>query len=220
MEQKPTAKGQAPLAGTPGQLVIVSGPSGVGKSTVVAQVLERFRGAMRLSVSATTRQPRPGEVSGENYHFLSHSDFRHRLDADEFIEAIEVFGRGHWYGTLRQEVIPSLRQGVWVMLEIDVDGARRVLDKHPQAITIFIEPSSMQELERRLRQRRTDSEEAIQRRLAVAAEELHRASEYRCRVINDTVREAVDEVCSILTEQGLKPQEAGGQAGTMGETDD
>ncbi len=144
-------------------------------------------------------------MDGINYHFLSPTEFRRRLDAREFLEAVEVFSRGHWYGTLRDEVIPSLRAGQWVMLEIDVDGARRVLEQHPDALTIFIEPSSMRELERRLRQRKTDSEEAIERRLAVAAEELHRASEYRYRVVNDTVQGAVSEICDVLAEHGLTP---------------
>lgn len=190
---------------SPGQLVIVSGPSGVGKSTIVPQVLARFRGGLRPSISATTRPPRPGEANGKNYHFLTPEAFRQRLEAGEFLEAVEVFSRGHWYGTLRDEVLPSLSQGVWVMLEIDVDGARRVLEKYPHALTIFIEPSSMQELERRLRQRKTDSQQAIQRRLAVAADEMRRAGEYRFRVVNDTVDGAVNEICSVLSKQGLTP---------------
>lgn len=184
--------------------MILSGPSGVGKSTIVPQVLARFKEGLRPSISATTRPPRPGEVDGRNYHFLSSSDFRHRLDAGEFLEAVEVFGRGHWYGTLKSEVLPSLRAGVWVMLEIDVDGARRVLEQYPQALTIFIEPSSMKELERRLRQRKTDSEQAIQRRLTVAAEEMQRALEYRYRVVNETVEGAVSEICDVLRENGLR----------------
>lgn len=193
------------MSDKPGQLVIISGPSGVGKSTIVPLVLAHFRGAMVPSISATTREPRPGEVDGKNYHFLSSSDFRHRLDAGEFLEAVEVFGRGHWYGTLAEEVLPRLQRGVWVMLEIDVDGTRRVLEKYPQALTIFIEPSSMHELERRLRSRKTDAEEAIQRRLTVAREEMERAGEYRYRVVNDTIEGTVEEICSMLQEQGLKP---------------
>jgi guanylate kinase len=188
-----------------GKLVIISGPSGVGKSTIVPQVLQRFHGRLRPSISATTRPPRPGEVDGVNYYFLLPAEFRRRLGAGEFLEAVEVFSRGHWYGTLRDEVIPSLQTGQWVMLEIDVDGARRVLEQHSDALTIFIEPSSMKELERRLRQRKTDSEEAIERRLAVAAEELKRASEYRYRVVNDTVEGAVNEICDVLAEHGLAP---------------
>lgn len=188
----------------PGQLVIISGPSGVGKSTIVPRVLAEFRGRLRPSVSATTRPPRPGEVDGKNYHFLTPHDFQQRLRNGDFLEAIEVFSRGHWYGTLRDEVIPSLKAGIWVILEIDVDGARRVLEQYPQALTIFIEPSSVKELERRLRERKTDDEQAIERRLAVAREELGRAGEYRHRVVNDAVDEAVHEICDILRARGIQ----------------
>ncbi|TWT76943.1 Guanylate kinase [Posidoniimonas polymericola] len=191
----------------PGKLVIISGPSGVGKSTIVPLVLSHFRGRLAPSISATTRPPRPGEVDGRNYHFLRSSEFRRRLDAGEFLESVEVFGRGHWYGTLAEEVLPRLHRGVWVMLEIDVDGTRRVLEQYPQALTIFIEPSSMHELERRLRARKTDAEEAIERRLAVAREEMQRAGEYRFRIVNDTIEGAVAEICSVLQEQGLKPSD-------------
>lgn len=193
------------MSDQPGQLVIISGPSGVGKSTIVPLVLSHFRGGLVPSVSATTRPPRPGEVDGKNYHFLSAAEFRRRLTEGEFLESVEVFGRGHWYGTLKDEVIPRLRRGVWVMLEIDVDGARRVLAEYPSALTIFIEPSSMHELERRLRARKTDTEGAIQRRLTVAAEEMQRAGEYRYRVVNDTIDGAVAEICSVLQDRGLRP---------------
>lgn len=201
---EPTAESQPPApTPKPGKLVIVSGPSGVGKSTIVPRVLDHFGPTLRASISATTRPPRPGEVDGKNYHFLSADEFRRRLDAGEFLEAVEVFSRGYWYGTLRSEVIPSLAQGEWVMLEIDVDGARRVLQQYPNALTVFIEPLSMRELERRLRERKTDAEEAIQRRLTVAREELERAIEYTYRVVNDTVEGAVREICEVLEEHGL-----------------
>jgi guanylate kinase len=186
-----------------GKLVVISGPSGVGKSTVVRQVLGRFNNRLRLSVSATTRPPRGQEQDGVDYYFLSDSEFARRRAAGEFLECVEVFGRGHWYGTLWSEVRGSLSRGIWVILEIDVDGAQEVLRQYPEAVTVFIRPDSMDELERRLRLRGTEKEEAIQRRLAVARHELQRADHYEYQVVNVTVDQAVDDICDILRTRGL-----------------
>jgi guanylate kinase len=186
-----------------GKLVVISGPSGVGKSTVVRQVLSQFGPQLRLSVSATTRPPRGDEQDGVDYFFLSDAEFARRRAAGEFLECIEVFGRGHWYGTLWSEVRSSLSQGKWVILEIDVDGAREVLRQFPEAVTIFIRPDSMEELERRLRRRGTEHEDAIQRRLAVARHELQLADHYEHQVVNVTVPQAVDEIRDILRTRGL-----------------
>ncbi len=188
----------------PGKLVILSGPSGVGKSTVVAEVLKRYGGRLRLSISATTRLPRPGEQDGEDYHFLSGEEFFRRRAQGEFLECVEVFGQGIWYGTLWSEVRPSLEAGKWVLLEIDVDGAEKVLEQPAGAVTIFIQPRSMEELERRLRSRGTEDDEAVQRRLRVAQNELKLAKRYEYQVVNDTVAEAVNEICQILQNQGLR----------------
>jgi guanylate kinase len=152
---QPEAFPASMIAAKPGKLVVISGPSGVGKSTVVREVLQRLGPAIRLSVSATTRPPRPGERDGVDYYFLTDAEFRRRRDEGEFLECIEVFGRGHWYGTLWSEVRSSLSQGKWVILEIDVDGAGEVLRQFPEAVTIFIRPESVEELERRLRSRGT-----------------------------------------------------------------
>ncbi|MEM6655327.1 MAG: guanylate kinase [Planctomycetota bacterium] len=198
------------MPATPGKLVIISGPSGVGKSTIVPLVRQRFGPSLRMSVSATTRPPRPGEVDGENYHFLTGAEFQQRLAAGEFIEAIEVFGRGHWYGTPESEVLPRLREGVWVILEIDVEGAARVVSRYPEAVTIFIAPAedagrSIEELERRLRARGTESEEALARRLEVARRELDRADDYTHVVVNQDIQQAVDQICNLLQDTGLPP---------------
>lgn len=190
-------------ASIPGQLVVISGPSGVGKSTVVREVLDHFGERLRLSVSATTRPPRRGERDGEQYHFLSDEQFARRRESGEFLECIEVFGHGHWYGTLWSEVRSSLEVGQWVILEIDVEGAQEVLGKFAEAITVFILPGDLAELERRLRSRGTESEEAIERRLSVARRELQLADRYQYQVINETVAGAVDEIIRILESRGL-----------------
>jgi len=181
-----------------GKLVIVSGPSGAGKSTVMRQLLRQCPLPLVLSVSATTRPPRPGERDGVDYHFLTELQFGNRRDAGDFLEWKEVFGQGHLYGTLRSETESGLASGKWVVLEIDVQGAAAVLEQRADAITIFLHPGSMEELERRLRHRGTESEDSIQRRLDVARREMGRREMYRYEVINDTVDHAVREICDIL----------------------
>lgn len=181
-----------------GKLIVMSGPSGVGKSTVLKEVLDRLKGRLRLSVSATTRDPRPAEEEGIDYFFLSPEEFHRRREADEFLECCEVFGSGHWYGTLLSEVTPSLTEGKSVLLEIDVEGAARVLERYPEAVTIFVRPSSLEVLERRLRERGTESEEAVARRLEVAQRELRRAESYQHQVINDELAQAVSQIVEIV----------------------
>jgi len=185
-----------------GHLIVLSGPSGVGKTTLLKGLLARFPEKLKLSTSATTRPPRPGERDGIDYYFLTPEEFERRREAGEFLEACEVFGRGYWYGTPYGEVTPSLEAGKSVILEIDVEGTERVLESYPEALTIFVRPSSPAELERRLRERATESEESVQRRLEVARRELALADRYQYQVVNDKINEAIDEISQILKQRG------------------
>jgi len=192
-----------------GKLIIVSGPSGTGKTTVLRGVFEKFDGKQILasSVSATTRPPRPDEVDGVDYHFLTKEVFALRRRGGEFIECFEVFGRGYWYGTLKTEVSTGLKAGKWVVLEIDVQGALAVMQSYPDAISIFVLPDSIEELQRRLRGRGTETEEAVERRLQHANSELALAGQYGYQVVNDDLDRAIQEICDILTQEiGGRPQ--------------
>ena len=190
------------MTASQGRIVVISGPSGAGKTTVVKRLFQRCT-RLAASISATTRPPRPGEQQGVDYHFLTPQEFERRRQAGAFIECFEVFGRGYWYGTLWAEVTPSLEAGKWVVLEIDVQGALAVRQRYPGAITIFVRPSSSEELERRLTKRGTESAAAIERRLAVARHELACADQYQYQVLNDNVEQAVDRICEILVQNGV-----------------
>ncbi|EMI19706.1 guanylate kinase [Rhodopirellula maiorica SM1] len=188
-----------------GRLIIISGPSGAGKSTVVRQLRQECPLPLQPSISATTRQPRPGEQDGVDYFFLDHNEFERRREAGDFLECKEVFGCGHWYGTLREQVATGLDAGKWVILEIDVQGALAVLDhKEFSPITLFIHPGGMEELERRLRTRGTESEEAIAARLETACREMQFMHRYQYEIINGSVDRAVSEICQILKDQKEK----------------
>ncbi|MBI1246418.1 guanylate kinase [bacterium] len=188
---------------THGILVILSGPSGAGKSTVVRKLLELPEPSIELSISATTRSPREGETDGVDYHFLSKEEFQRRIDNDQFLEYVEVFRTGHLYGTLRSEVESRIKQGISVLLEIDVEGAEKVAQKYPEAVTIFISPESEEELERRLRDRGTETEEAINRRLETAKHEMRASAWYRYRVVNraEAADQAVTQLADIIRQE-------------------
>jgi guanylate kinase len=181
-----------------GRLVVVSGPSGAGKTTVLERVVQQSPLPLVRGVSATTRPPREGERDGVDYHFLSPEEFAARRNKGEFLECFQVFGPGHWYGTLSSEVTTSLAAGKWVVLNIDVKGAAAVMDRYGDAIGIFVRPSSIDELRRRLLLRGTETEEAIRQRLDQARHELDLACRYRYQVINDDVGQAVARICEIL----------------------
>jgi len=185
-----------------GKLVVISGPSGAGKTTLLKRLYVNCPRPLQASVSATTRPPRPGEVDGVDYHFLSREEFARRREAGEFLECFEVYQRGDWYGTLKSEVAPSLAAGKWVVLEIDVQGTLAVLQHYPDALTIFVRPGSVDELERRLRDRGTESEAALARRLEVARRELASIDRYSYQIVNDDIDRAVRELCEILTQSG------------------
>lgn len=174
----------------------------MGKTTVVRRVLDKCPLPLTLSTSATTRPPRADEVDGVDYRFLTQREFLRRREAGDFLESFEVFGHGHWYGTLHDEVASSLAAGKWVVLEIDVNGAMQVVEQYPDAITVFVSPDSLVELERRLRGRGSETEDRIQRRLEIARNELTFRDRYRHVVINDNVTRAANEIIEILTQAG------------------
>ena len=183
------------------RVLVLSGPSGSGKSTIVQRLVQECRVPLRLSVSATTRAPRPGEIDGEHYYFLTLAEFEAKRQRGEFMECAEVHRTGNWYGTLWSEVDVAQKLGKWSLLEIDVEGAQSVMAMYPNAVTIFVTLPSLDEYERRLRARGTESEEVLQRRLQTAREELKLAGCYRFRVVNDDLDQTVREICQIVSEQ-------------------
>ena len=183
------------------QVVVLSGPSGSGKTTIVERLIREAPIKLVKCVSATTRQPRSGEVHGDAYYFLSSEEFAARRTRDEFLETAEVFEAGYWYGTLKSEIDRARLEGGWAFLEIDVQGALRVMEVYPDALTIFLEPPSLEVCEQRLRTRGTDSEATIQKRLKRVHEEQQLAYRYCHRVVNDDLDQAVAAIHQILTER-------------------
>ena len=184
-----------------GTLFIVAAPSGAGKSSIVNAVLARDP-KLRLSISFTSRAPRPGERDGEHYHFVTEEQFQRMIDAGDFFEYARV--HGDWKGTARQSVEPHLEAGHDVLLEIDWQGAAQVRAKVPDAVGVFILPPSRQALEQRMRSRGQDSEEVIARRLAAAREEMSHYGEFDYVIVNEVFDTAVDEMCAIFTASRLR----------------
>ena len=177
------------------RLFVVSGPSGVGKGTLVARVRDRLPG-LGLTVSATTRAPREGEKNGVSYYFMDDSEFARRVENGEFLEWANV--HGHRYGTLKAEAERLMAEGSSVVLEIDVQGGLNVRKVYPDVALVFIEPPSIGELERRLRGRGTEDESSIELRLANANHEMELASLYDVRIVNDDLERATDELVSTI----------------------
>ena len=177
-----------------GLLVVVSGPSGAGKGTICQALLEKT--ALAYSVSATTRQPRAGEVDGESYYFISVEAFEEMIEKDELLEWAKVYD--NYYGTPLKKVEEKLAAGEDILLEIDTQGAMKVREKFPEGVYIFILPPSFAELERRIRGRDTETEEVLKKRLAAAIDEIEVGRLYKYVVMNDKVEDAVDAICAVL----------------------
>ena len=176
---------------------VITGPSGVGKGTLIAALRERHA-ELALAVSATTRPPRPGEQDGVAYHFMTEAEFQRRLENGEFVEHAGF--AGHRYGTLRAELERRTRGGAPVVLEIELQGARQIREAMPDAVAIFIAPASFEQLRERLQERGVDDAAGVERRLAIARTELAAREEFRFVVVNDEFERAVAELDAIYVQ--------------------
>ena len=180
------------------QILVLSGPSGSGKTTVVERLISESSVTLVKAISATTRPQRKGEIDGHAYYFLNTDEFIARRDRGEFLETAEVFGAGYWYGTLKSEIQRARDLNGWAFLEIDVQGALKVMEIYPKALTIFLKPPSLEVCEQRLRNRGTDSEETIQRRMRKVHEELALSDRYCYQVVNDELSQTLNEIKAII----------------------
>lgn len=180
-----------------GKLIVLTGPSGVGKGTLMQKLLQ-LHPELYYSVSATTRSPRPGEINGQNYYFITRSQFEKLVAQGELLEWAEF--AGNYYGTPRAAVLEQIQSGKLVILEIELEGARQIRASYPNALSIFILPPSFAELEKRIRGRGQDSQEAIARRLNRAQEEIQAADEFDIQIINDDLETALNQIEAVLFE--------------------
>lgn len=195
-------QGSADSARTRGRLVVLAGPSAVGKSTVVAELRERIDD-LYFSVSMTTRAPRPGEVDGRDYFFVSKDDFQAAIDAGRMLEWAEIHSGIQLSGTPAAPVEDALDAGRPVLVEVDLAGVRAIKSTAPDAQFVFLAPPSWEELERRLRSRGTETEEVVERRLTTAREEMDAQDEFDTVVVNDDISESVDKLVQLLVGPGL-----------------
>ena len=184
------------MAKNKGVLIVISGPSGAGKGTICKALLEKHKD-IHLSVSATTRDPRQGEVHGVNYYFLNKDEFLKKVEEDDFLEWAEVYG--NCYGTPKSNVQELLDSGKDVILEIDIQGALKVKENTEEGVFIFILPPSMEELKQRIINRGSETPESLMRRFNSAYQEINYISKYNYAVVNDTVENAVNKIENILT---------------------
>lgn len=178
-----------------GSLIVMSGPSGCGKGTVIQEFLKKHKDAW-LSISCTSRDPRPGDVPDETYYFISRDEFLEKIDKEEFLEYAEY--NGNYYGTPKAHIEEKLAKGIDVILEIEVQGALKVKEAVPEAICIFIMPPSMKELKKRLVGRGTESKEKILGRFKAAYQEINKVTSYNYVVTNDDIKNAVEKMSAIL----------------------
>lgn len=178
-----------------GLLILISGPSGTGKGTV-CDLLRQKHPEISYSISATTRQPRPGEQDGVNYYFYTKEKFREMIDQGQLLEWAEVYG--NFYGTPKQKVLDRLEAGEDILLEIDTQGALNVMKVMPEGLFIFLLPPSLEELAARLQGRGTETEESLHRRLGAAVDEIKLATKYRYVVVNDKVEDAEETIANII----------------------
>lgn len=189
-----------------GMLIVLSGPSGAGKDTVLGKLLEN-RNDIDLSVSYTTRTPRSGEINGKDYHFVDKDIFQKAINDGEMLEYACYCG--NYYGTPRFEVEKNLESGRSVILEIEVQGAEQVIKKCPEAVSIFIVPPSIEELKKRLKNRASDSEEAVRLRVSEAEKEISLAEHYKYIVVNDDVELCADNISKIIDSEYMKSSRMG-----------
>jgi len=184
-----------------GLLVVISGPSGAGKGTICRSLTENAKD-LELSVSATTRAPRTGEIEGKNYYFIDVEEFKRRVENGEFLEYANVYD--NYYGTPKEKVVEKLQTGRTVILEIDIQGALKVKKAHPEGVFIFVVPPSIDELQKRIITRATDTIEVIGKRMKCVKDELDYATEYDYVVMNDSLEEAVSKIRSIIDVEKMK----------------